>query len=79
MNEVAERIERIERLVEIKDQMKELIEESRQLLLGTDHEDRARSYWMAHIRCALDNDHMYLGGSMITMQDTIDALEDEEG
>lgn len=69
--------ERIERLTEIKDQMKELLGEAEQLLRDTNEEDSARAYWMAHIRCSLDDDHMYLGGSMVTMQTTIDALIEE--
>lgn len=38
---------------------------------------RARQYWMAHIRTALDKDHSYLGSSMFTAQDAIDELQDE--
>lgn len=69
--------ERLERLVEIKDEMLELLNETRRLLQGTSEEDRARSYWWAHIRMAIDNDHGYLGGSMVTIQDTIEELENE--
>ena len=31
---------------------------------------RAEAYWIPHIVCALSRDHGYLGGSMVTMEDT---------
>ena len=73
----------IERLCEIKDDIKQLIEEAMNLIPEPEHA-RARGYWYAHIRCALDKDHTFLGGSMRTMQDSIDALAevdagDDEG
>jgi hypothetical protein len=40
--------------------------------------EQAQAYWLAHIQTALDRDHGYLGGSMVTMQDTIDALENTD-
>jgi hypothetical protein len=67
-----------ERLQEIKDEMKALLAEAGALVRGTDEEDRARGYWLAHIRTALDDDHDYLGGSMCTMQETVDALAGNE-
>jgi len=70
--------ETIERLAEIRCEIAALIDETRELLRGTPEADRAKRTWLAHIRCALDNDHAYLGGSMITLQDTIDALAAEE-
>jgi len=66
--------ERAARLFEIKEEMLDLLRESEQLLRGTDSEDRARSYWWAHIRCALDRDHTYLDRSM-TMEETVQELE----
>jgi len=72
--------ERAERLSEIKEQMLELLRAARGIVRGTSEEDRAGAYWLAHLRVALDSDHSYLGGSMCTMQETIEALEaaDEE-
>lgn len=67
-----------DRLEEIKAEFLELLEEATGLLRGTGEEERAKAYWLAHIRCALDDDHGYLGGSMCTMQDTIAALKGEE-
>lgn len=65
-------------LAEIKEEMRELLDRALVALKGTSEEDRARSYWYAHMRCALDDDHGYLGGSMVTMQDSIDALGGRE-
>ena len=68
--------EDLERLEEIRDEMKELLNEAARILRKGDDAayERARVYWLAHIRTALDKEHDYLGGSMITMQDTIDEL-----
>jgi hypothetical protein len=65
------------RLMEIKEQMLALLRETEFLLDGSSEWNRAKGYWLPHIRTALDNDHSYLGGSMFTMQDTIDALGKE--
>ena len=44
---------------------------------------RAEAYWIPHIVCALSRDHGYLGGSMVTLEDTIqeiaEALGEEDG
>lgn len=37
--------------------------------------ERAKNYWIAHIRTALDDDHDYLGGSMVTAENTMNALD----
>jgi len=74
-----DRSEAAETLIEIKEQMLELLDHAREALRGLDDdflERQATSYWLAHIRTALDSDHEYLGGSMVTMQETIDALTD---
>jgi hypothetical protein len=68
--------EKIDRLLGIQEEMKKLLREAEQLLRGTAEENRARGNWMAHIRRALDDDHGFLGGSMLTMQDTIEALDE---
>ena len=64
----------VERMQEIKEEIKTLLDEVTHMIRGTSEEDRAKAYWSAHIRTALDEDHGYLGSSMVTMQDTIDAL-----
>jgi len=66
--------EKVERLEEIKEQFEGLLEECRDIVRGTHEEDAARSYWIAHIECALSDDHGYLGGSVHPLQSTIEAL-----
>jgi hypothetical protein len=69
-------------LEDIMFQIKDLMTQSLNVVKGTPEESRARSYWYAHIITALSKDHSYLGGSMHTMEDTINALlegEDEYG
>lgn len=74
----------VARLQEIKDEIKNLMEESRSILQDAPSHvwERAKGYWYAHILTALDDDSEFLGGSMCYMQDTIDSLdvdnEDEE-
>lgn len=67
-----------ERFEEYKEKLEELmdkIEEEVEKLPGVQRK-RAESYWVGHIRGALDNEES--GGSMFTMQDTIDELYEEE-
>lgn len=40
--------------------------------------NRAKAYWIPHIVTATHADHDYLGGSMVTMTDTIKELEAEK-
>ena len=65
------------RLSEIKDEIKELMDEAKSIVEHSGNNTawaRAKSYWYAHIVMALDDDHMFMGGSMTSMQDTIDEL-----
>ena len=74
------RFEAGERILNIKDEIIELLQEAMDLVReqGTDTErSRARSYWYGHIRTSLDNDHGYLA-SNITMADTAEELMEEE-
>lgn len=73
-----ERAETAERLSEIKQEIKDLLAEARAALEGIGAYDRAHSYWLAHIACALDDDHMYVARNMVTMQSTIDELLNDE-
>ena len=70
----------VSRLEEIRDKMLELLEEAMDLIAETDRgaAQQARYYWYAHIKGALTHDHEFLGGSMITMEDTIERLENPE-
>ena len=66
-------IEDHQRLVEIRQEMMDLIEEASNLVRQADkHEyERAKAYWIAHIECALEKINPYDK----TMEDTIRALE----
>ena len=59
-------------------QISDLLDEMEQLISGTVAESRATSYWLPHIKTALYSDTQYLGGSMVTCDDTIDELAEEE-
>jgi len=64
----------VEELEYIQEQMQDLLGQAANIVSGTSEASSAQAYWLAHIETALTNDHGYLGGSMTTMQDTIDAL-----
>ncbi|GAB1372817.1 hypothetical protein MASR1M45_28800 [Candidatus Kapaibacterium sp.] len=66
--------EAIERLTEIKEQMLELLEEAKDLLPEGMTKERAKCYWYAHIKTAILKEHEFLGGSLVTVDDTISEL-----
>ena len=66
----------VEELEYIQEQMLDLLGQAENIVRGTSEASSAQAYWLAHIETALTNEHGYLGGSMTTMQDTIDALRD---
>lgn len=66
------------RFEEIKDQIKELLNEALDLVPEGGAKARAKAYWYPHIITALDNDHEYMGGSMCSMQDTLEEFCDED-
>lgn len=62
-------------LEEIKEQIKGLVYEAFELIPRDGmYASRARSYWYAHILTALDDESEFMGGSMHSMQDTIDEI-----
>jgi len=72
------RQELIDELREIQMQMLECLEQAKALIKQSGQEmtlQRAESYWLAHAKMALTNDHGYLGGSMCSMEDTIAEIE----
>lgn len=78
--------EDIKKLKEIHGKMVELLEEAEYLVRITGNTriyDRARAYWIPHIKTALLDDTEYIGRSMVTMEDTIKEIEklekDREG
>jgi len=68
--------EKIERLREIQSEIEELVNEAVDLLPERAKE-RAESYWMPHIITAIKNDHKWLGGSMVTLEDSINEIGNE--
>lgn len=68
--------ETLDRLGEIKDEIKELVEEARATvaLAFPDHSNRARRTWIARIRMALDEDHEWVGRQH-TLEDTLYEIE----
>lgn len=79
LDKVSSDIEEIDYLNEIKEKIKKLVYEAKDIVQGMDGNGttskRAESYWIPHILGALDKDNEYVGGSMYTMEDTINELE----
>ena len=76
-----DRMEAAEILLDAKEAIEEALEQARTALRAVDDDfpfQQADAYWLAHIRTALDREHGYLSSSMVTMQDTIDALQGRE-
>lgn len=69
----------IERLQEIKDEIKELMNEAKQIIRQGRPIiwERARGYCYGHIVSALDNDHEFMGREMFTLQNIIDELKSD--
>ncbi len=65
-------------MIEDKERFKEIIYEISDLakealdLLPEDIQESARSYWYSHILCALNDDHEFMGGSMLHMNDSLE-------
>lgn len=66
-----------ERLQEIREHMLELLEEAKNIIPEGMAKERAKCYWYAHIKTAILKEHEYLGGSMITMEETIEEILEE--
>jgi hypothetical protein len=66
----------VEELDDIKDGFLELVERAEAALRDAPESARARAqcYWVAHIRTAIDREHSYLGGSLVTMDETIEEI-----
>ena len=78
-------IKDIDRLKEIQDDIDQLLEEAKGIIIPIVRQhkreiiwDRAKGYWYAHIVSALFKETEFLGGSMTTMEDTINELENLE-
>jgi len=70
--------EAVERLMEIKEEIIELMHEA--MTITEQHGssgtiNRARSYWFPHVLMALDENSGYMGRSMCTIEDTAREIE----
>ena len=68
-------------LSDIKEEIKDLVYQAKRHVERGGNKfllEQAKAYWIPHILMALDKEHDYLGGGMVTMQDTIDALEQSD-
>ena len=66
------------KLKEIQEKIAELLSDAEYIVkINGDKKilDRAKAYWIPHIKMALFNDTEYLGKSMVTMEDTISEVE----
>ena len=70
-------IEALDRLIEIREEMAELLGEAGEVLARTDYSlhNAAEAYWLSHISTALGTN----GYSMLSMADTIRELADGYG
>lgn len=73
-------VEDIERLEEIKEQIKELVEEAEGIVQGAGGNiyNRAKSYWIPELLVALDKCHDYCASCMCTMENTISEMRKEQ-
>jgi hypothetical protein len=73
--------ENFSRLQEIHDELRDLLEEAKNIVRRGEDEneyERAKATWIGNIDTALDKDGDFLTGPTRTMQDTIDHLEPDE-
>lgn len=68
--------EKAEQLEVLRDELMEKLEECFQVVRGTSEESSARSYWYNQIR-GICGDNLIMGGSMCTIDDTIQSLRGE--
>ncbi len=76
-----DRIEAAEILLDAREAIEEALEQARTALRALDDDfpyEQAEAYWLAHIADAVGSADAVGESGMVTMQDTIDALEREE-
>lgn len=66
-----------ERFEEIIGEIKELLEEAIDLVPEGIAHSRAESYWYGNMIVNVNDDHGYMGGSMCSMQDTLEEFDEE--
>jgi hypothetical protein len=68
----------VERLKNIKDQIKDLANEALNILDTNSTEyNKAYSYWYPHILIELDKENSWLAGSMCNLEDTINEVAEK--
>lgn len=74
--EIEEKMEALDRLEEIKNEIAGLRDETEELLRGyfPDEYEKARSYWLASMETDLTQDHSYLSKSPITFEDSLASI-----
>jgi hypothetical protein len=74
------RTEAARRLRELADEIYDTLAEMEDILeaVAPEELERAEVYWMAHIDGALLSRKGWLGGSVISLEDTLIALEEDE-
>ncbi len=66
------------RFEEIIGEIQELLNEALDLVPEGYARSRAESYWYAHMIVNVTEDHGYMGGSMCSMQDTLEEFDEED-
>ena len=66
------------RFEEIIGEIRELLDEALDLVPEGLTRSRAESYWYAHMIVNVTEDHGYMGGSMCSMQDTLEEFDEED-
>ena len=66
------------RFEEIMVEIKELLDEALELVPEGYARTRAQSYWYGNMIVNVTDDHGYMGGSMCSMQDTLEEFDEEE-
>ena len=74
------RVEAARRLKELAEEIYDTLAEMEDILeeVAPEELERAEVYWMAHIDGALLSRKGWLGGSVISLEDTLIALEEDE-
>lgn len=72
--------EAVNRLREIQIEIDELLDEARDIIKDSccASWERAKCYWFAHIKCAIHRETEFRGGSMVTMDETIEEIEETD-
>lgn len=69
----------LNRLAEIKAELKDLTNEAEEIINNTDIrsiKDSAHCYCIAQLKMAIDDDHGYVGSGVVTLEKIINRLED---